>query len=163
MDQLKQYCSNFFRACCLFTRSISPTSWSIGHIIPARALYVFNKYHLGLHVSQWKGANPTTWPLEGTAKTLTFLVDGVRFFPMNLCSWCGYGRKVCTKRRTLSTSRHTFRRGLPKGNLVSVDLRLIHRNKSAVIAHTSKGLKLRKVLSWKNLLLSRSLFSEEID
>ena len=39
--QLKQYCLNLFRACCLFTNSISPTIWCIGHVIPAHAMDVF--------------------------------------------------------------------------------------------------------------------------
>ena len=55
ITQLKVYCSNLFRACCLFTSSISPTIWSIGHIIPAHALEVFNKYQLGLNCVLMEG------------------------------------------------------------------------------------------------------------
>lgn len=55
VHQLKQYCSNFFRACCLFTPSISPTFWNIGHIIPVHALDVFRKYQLGLNVVSMEG------------------------------------------------------------------------------------------------------------
>jgi len=55
LDQLKQYCSNFFRAYCLFTPSISPTVWNIGHIIPAHALDVFEKYQLGLNAVSMEG------------------------------------------------------------------------------------------------------------
>lgn len=85
LTQLKQYCSNLFRA-CLFTPSISPTIWGMGHIIPAHALDVFNKYKLGLNCVSKEGENQSMLLLEGTAKTLTFLEDGVTFFPMNLCS-----------------------------------------------------------------------------
>ena len=46
--QLKQYCLNLFRA-CLFTNFISPTIWCMGHVIPAHAMDVFNKYELGLN------------------------------------------------------------------------------------------------------------------
>ena len=49
ITQLKGYCSNLFRACCLFTSSISPTIWSAGYIIPAHALEVFKKNPLGLN------------------------------------------------------------------------------------------------------------------
>lgn len=55
ITQLKGYCANLFRACCLFTSSISPTIWSIGHIIPAHALEVFNKYQLGLNCVSMEG------------------------------------------------------------------------------------------------------------
>ena len=55
ITQLKGYCSNLFRACCLFTSSISPTIWSIGNIIPAHALEVFNKYQLGLNCVSMEG------------------------------------------------------------------------------------------------------------
>ena len=55
ITQLKGYCSNLFRACCLFTSSISPTIWSIGHIIPAHALEVFKKYQLGLNCVSMEG------------------------------------------------------------------------------------------------------------
>ena len=53
--QLKQYCLNRFRACCLFTNSISPTIWCIGHVIPAHAMDVFNKYQLGLNCVSMEG------------------------------------------------------------------------------------------------------------
>lgn len=53
--QLKQFCSNFFKACCLFTPSISPTIWNGGHLIPAHALDVFNKYQLGLNSISMEG------------------------------------------------------------------------------------------------------------
>ena len=55
LTQLKQYCSNLFRACCSFTPSISPTIWGIGHIIPAHALDVLNKYQLGLNCVSMEG------------------------------------------------------------------------------------------------------------
>lgn len=55
LDLLKLYCLNFFRACCLFTRSISPTIWNVGHLIPAHALQVFEKYQLGLNVVSMEG------------------------------------------------------------------------------------------------------------
>ena len=55
LTQLKQHCSNLFRACCLFKPSISPTIWGIGHIIPAHALDVFNKYQLRLNCVSMEG------------------------------------------------------------------------------------------------------------
>ena len=64
------------------------------------------------------------------------------------------------KKKTFSTSRHTFQRGLPMGSLVSVDLKLVHRNRSVTIAHISTWIKLRKVLSWENFLLTRSSFNK---
>ena len=55
LKDLKQHCSNFFRACCLFTPTITPTVWNIGHIIPAHAQDVYNKYKLGLNVVSMEG------------------------------------------------------------------------------------------------------------
>ena len=51
---LKQHCLNFFRARCLFNR-VTPTTWTIGHIVPSHALQVFQKYHLGLNVVSMEG------------------------------------------------------------------------------------------------------------
>ena len=64
------------------------------------------------------------------------------------------------KKETFSTSRHTFQIGLPMGSLVSVDLKLVDRNRSVTIAHISTWIKLRKVLSWENFLLTRSSFNK---
>lgn len=55
LNDLKQHCSNFFRACCLFTSSVSPTFWNVGHIIPAHAFDVYQKYNLGLNVVSMEG------------------------------------------------------------------------------------------------------------
>ena len=43
--ELRQSCSNFFRCNCLFS-TVSPTIWTVGHIIPAHACDVFPKYNL---------------------------------------------------------------------------------------------------------------------
>ena len=51
---LKKHCLNFFRAQCLFNR-VTPTTWTIGHIVPNHALQVFQKYHLGLNVVSMEG------------------------------------------------------------------------------------------------------------
>ena len=66
------------------------------------------------------------------------------------------------KKKTFSTSRYTFQKGLPMGNLVSVDLKLVHRNRSVIIAHISTWIKLRKVLSWENFLWTGSSFNKSI-
>lgn len=55
LELLKQYCANFFKACCLFTQSFSPTIWNVGHLIPAHVLQVFEKYQLGLNVVSMEG------------------------------------------------------------------------------------------------------------
>ena len=66
------------------------------------------------------------------------------------------------KKKTFSTSRHTFERGLPMGSLASVDLKLVDRIRSVIIAYISTWIKLRKVLSWENFLLTRSSFNKLI-
>lgn len=107
-------------------------------------------------MSQWKGGSQSIPLLEGTVKTPTFLEDRVKFFPTNLYSRFGYGRRAFMKRKTLSTNRHTSPKGYPMRNLVSVDLKLVHSNRSVIIAHTSTWIKSIKVLSWGNFLLTRS-------
>ena len=154
--QLKQYCLNLFRACCLFTNSISPTIWCIGHVIPAHAMDVFNKYQLGLNCVSMEGRESKHITIGRYSQNTNFSGRWGKFFPTNLYSWFGYGRRAFMKRKTFSTNRHTSPKGYPMRNLVSVDLKLVHSNRSVIIAHISTWIKLIKVLSWGNFLLTRS-------
>ena len=52
---LKNSCLNFFQAKALFSNSVTPTTWTIGHIIPAHAQDVFEKYSLGLNAVSMEG------------------------------------------------------------------------------------------------------------
>ena len=54
IEQLQIHCSNVYRAMVIF-RSITPTLWNIGHVIPSHALDVYNKYALGLGVLSMEG------------------------------------------------------------------------------------------------------------
>ena len=54
IKELQQHCSNLFRAVCMFA-TVSPTFWTIGHIVPAHALDVFQKYNLGLNAVSMEG------------------------------------------------------------------------------------------------------------
>ena len=63
------------------------------------------------------------------------------------------------KRKTFSTNRHTSPKGYPMRNLVSVDLKLVHSNRSVIIAYImqymdqiDKSVKLGKLLVDKKLL-----------
>ena len=51
---LKKSCLNFFRAKALFS-TVTPTTWTFGHIIPAHAQDVFEKYGLGLNSVSMEG------------------------------------------------------------------------------------------------------------
>ena len=51
---LKNSCLNFFRAKALFS-TVTPTTWTFGHIIPAHAQDVFEKYNLGLNSVSMEG------------------------------------------------------------------------------------------------------------
>ena len=55
LNLLKQYYTNFFKACGLFTRSVSSTIWNVGHLIPTHASQVFDKYRLGLNAVSMEG------------------------------------------------------------------------------------------------------------
>lgn len=66
------------------------------------------------------------------------------------------------KRKTFSTNRHTSPKGYPIRNLVSVDLKLVHSNRGVIIAYISTWIKLIKVLSWGNFLLTRSCWDQSI-
>ena len=52
--ELRQSFTNFFRCNCLFS-TVSPTIWTVGHIIPAHACDVFQKYNLGLNLVSMEG------------------------------------------------------------------------------------------------------------
>ena len=52
--ELKQCCTNFFRCSSLFS-TVTPTTWTVGHIIPAHACDVFQKYNLGLNAVFMEG------------------------------------------------------------------------------------------------------------
>lgn len=52
--ELKQCCTNFFRCSSLFS-TVTPTTWTVGHIIPAHASDVFQKYNLGLNAVSMEG------------------------------------------------------------------------------------------------------------
>ena len=51
---LKKSCLNFFRAKALFS-TVTPTTWAFGHIIPAHAQDVFERYSLGLNSISMEG------------------------------------------------------------------------------------------------------------
>ena len=52
--ELRQSCTNFFKCNCLFS-TVSPTIWTVGHIIPAHACDLFQKYNLGLRACLYGG------------------------------------------------------------------------------------------------------------
>ena len=54
MAKLKKHCSNFFIAQCLFNK-VTPTTWTIGHVVPNHAFEVFHQYRLGLNVVSMEG------------------------------------------------------------------------------------------------------------
>ena len=51
---LKKSCLSFFWAKALFS-TVTPTTWTFGHIIPAHAQDVFEKYGLGLNSISMEG------------------------------------------------------------------------------------------------------------
>lgn len=155
ITQLKGYCSNLFRACCLFISSICPTIWSIGHI-PAHALEVFNNYQLGLNCVSMEGRESKHMAIGRYSSNTNFSGRWGQIFSHEFLQLIWLRERAFMKKKTLSTSSHTFQRGLPMGSLVSVDLKLVHRNRSVIIAHISTWIKLRKVLSWEKFLLTRS-------
>lgn len=52
--ELKQSCINFFRCSSLFS-TVTPTTWTVGHIIPTHASDVFQKYNFGLNAVSMEG------------------------------------------------------------------------------------------------------------
>ena len=51
---LKNSCLNFFQVKALFS-TVTPTTWTFSHIIPAHAQDVFEKYGLGLNSVSMEG------------------------------------------------------------------------------------------------------------
>ena len=54
IQSLSEVCSNFFRATALFL-SATPTSWTIGHIVPAHARQIHQSLGMGLGVNTMEG------------------------------------------------------------------------------------------------------------
>lgn len=54
VQNLQQVCSNFFRATTLFLSS-TPTSWTIGHVVPFHAKQLFNSLGMGLGINTMEG------------------------------------------------------------------------------------------------------------
>ena len=47
LQELTTYCTNYFRACSLFLGKVTPTVWTIGHVVPVHAKDVNSKYGKG--------------------------------------------------------------------------------------------------------------------
>lgn len=54
VQSLNQVCSNYFRATALFLK-ITPTSWTIGHIVPVHAQQLQETLGLGLGINTMEG------------------------------------------------------------------------------------------------------------
>ena len=68
LQELTTYCTNYFRACSLFLGKVTPTVWTIGHVVPVHAKDVNSKYGKGLAITSMEG-RPNTLPFQGTPKT----------------------------------------------------------------------------------------------
>lgn len=55
IKELNNFCTNYFRACSLFLGSVTPTVWTIGHIVPIHTKDVKSKYGKGLSVTSMEG------------------------------------------------------------------------------------------------------------
>ena len=78
------YCSNFFRARCLFSSGVAPSVWTVGQVLPAHASDVLRSTHWDLMLSQWKGGRQSTKQLQDTVETLITWLGGSKFFNMSL-------------------------------------------------------------------------------
>ena len=54
VQSLSQVCSNYFRATALFLKS-TPTSWTIGHVVPVHAQQLQETLGLGLGINTMEG------------------------------------------------------------------------------------------------------------
>ena len=55
LQELFQYCSQYFTAKVLFCDQISPSEWSIGKVVPVHAQWVFERYGTGLGINTMQG------------------------------------------------------------------------------------------------------------
>ena len=55
IKNLQQVCSNFFRATSLFLSGCTPTSWTIGHVVPLHAKQLCSSIGMGLGVNTMEG------------------------------------------------------------------------------------------------------------
>lgn len=77
--ELQQHCSNLLRARCLFSK-VSPTFWTMGHIIPAHAFDVFQKYQMGLNVVSMEGREAKHMAIRRYCQNTNHLYRWVQVF-----------------------------------------------------------------------------------
>ena len=71
--QLKTFAEEYNRANALFLpTSVNPTIWTIGHVVPAHAKQVFNKYKQGLFTVAMEGREAKHIALQKLSVNTTY-------------------------------------------------------------------------------------------
>ena len=157
ITQLKGYCSNLFRACCLFTSSISPTIWSIGHIIPAHALEVFKKYQLGLNCASMEGWESKHMAIGRYSINTNFSGRWGQNFSHEFVQLIWLRERGFYAKENLQHKQTYIPKRVTNGESCFCGFETGHRNRSVIIAHISTWIKLRKVFKLGKLLLDKKL------
>ena len=100
----------------LFPTSVNPTIWAIGHIVPAHARQVYDKYGQGLLTVTMEGREAKHIALLKLSAKLTLPtnIDGLKYSGMNLLCWFGYLNNIMNLAPTLVVKRFTFLKGVFK-------------------------------------------------
>lgn len=90
---LKKSCLSFFRAKALFS-TVTPTTWTFGHIIPAHAQDVFEKYGLGLNSISMEGRDAKPIAISQYNQNTNFHGRWAQIFRYEFFSSFGSGQRV---------------------------------------------------------------------
>lgn len=57
VDQLKIYCHNYFTSLTLFHGQVTPTTWTVGYVIPHHTAQLYDMFGYGLGLNSMQGIN----------------------------------------------------------------------------------------------------------
>ena len=72
LKELPSLARDYFTAVALFSNSVSVTTWSIGHLVPAHTRQVFDKYGTGLGINTMQGREAKHVQIASYAKQSLF-------------------------------------------------------------------------------------------
>lgn len=71
LRKLPSLSNEYFTAAVLFSGNISPTVWSIGHLVPIHTKWLFDKYSTGLGINSMQGREAKHVQIASYAKNST--------------------------------------------------------------------------------------------
>ena len=119
VQSLSQVCSNYFRATGLFLKS-TPTSWTIGHVVPVHAQQLQETLGLGLGINTRREGRQSMLLLPNLPTMPSITTDGVRFLSMSTFHYSGYEKMGVMKLCTNTLQMCIYLRGVSPMTFVTV-------------------------------------------